>query len=168
MNWLSKIVSTTMVVTTGCIIALWLTLFYSLATVFGKELDPVTFGSMLAFAASCMGIGYKQFKAKRETAWAEDEETGAAYRPLSATQLVEHKKNRYDVGAFPASTPIREIGSGTRFGKPAEEPNSHFGQPGGIDEPDSVEEHENGRQAVEPVPPPKPKIVEEEWPEEGE
>lgn len=152
-NWLTKIVSTTMVVVTGCAIALILTLFYMVATMFGKDLDPVTFGSMLAFAASCMGIGYKQFKAKRETAWAEDEETGIAYKPLSNGQMVEHKKNRYDVGAFPQrTTPIREIGK----------PSSGFGQPGGIDEPESVEERENAGRKVAPPP-----VVEEEWDEEG-
>ncbi len=149
-DWLGKIVSTTLVVVTGCIISITLTLFYMLATLFGKQLDPVLLGSMLAFAASCMGIGYKQFKAKRETAWAEDDE-GVAYKPLNSTAWAEQRKNRYDVGAFPPRTPIREIGSA-----------SGFGQPGGIDEPESVEERENGGHTVAPPP-----VVEEEWEEEG-
>ena len=154
-NWLTKIVSTTLVVVTGCLIAVALTLFYMIATVLGRELDPVTFGSMLAFAAACMGVGYKQFKAKRETAWAEDEETGIAYKPLSPRDMAEVKKNRYDVGAFPTRTPIRDIGTV----RPA--------PVAVVEAPESVDERENAGRVVAPRPlPPAPEPDENEW--EGE
>ena len=152
MNWLTKIVSTTLVVVTGCVIALVLTLFYMLATVLGKELDPITFGSMLAFSASCMGIAYKQFRAKRETAWALDEETGSPYKPPTADSMRPAPRSRYDVGAFRERTPMREIGTPV---------------PQSASQPESVEERENAGQpvAARPLPP----VVEEDgWEEEGE
>jgi hypothetical protein len=89
MAWLQKIVSTTLVVVTGCILAILITLFYIVSTLLKVEIDPIVFGSMLAFIASCMGIGYKQFKAKRETQWAEDEETGIAYKP--GTRVIDDR-----------------------------------------------------------------------------
>ncbi len=88
MKWLESIVSTTLVVLTGCVLAVLVILFYMVATLFGKDLDPILFGSVLAFVGSCMGIGYKQFKAKRETAWAEDED-GIAYKP--GTRVIREK-----------------------------------------------------------------------------
>ncbi len=130
MNWLTKVVSTTLVVVTGCVIAVAMTLFYMLATVLGKELDPITFGSMLAFAGSCMGIAYKQFKAKRETEWAEDED-GVAYRPLTASAMAE-KRSRYDVG-------VRMHPKRPTYTPPALPP-------------ESVDERENAGHVVSPVP----------------
>ncbi len=98
MTWLSKIVSTTLVVVTGCVLALVLTLFYMVATTLGREIDPITFGSMLAFAAAFSGVGYKQFRSKRETEWATDEETGIAYRPGTRVTRDVHPSEKYNAG----------------------------------------------------------------------
>ncbi|MBA2704134.1 MAG: hypothetical protein H0U60_09810 [Blastocatellia bacterium] len=139
MNWLTKIVSTTLVVVTGCVIALALTFYFMIATTLGKELDPITLGSMLAFSAAFAGVGYKQFKAKRETEWAEDED-GTAYRPGTRITRDIHPSERYNAG----------------IKNPAD-----FSDVNVIDKPVS---QENTR-----IVPPKSesKIEEEEWPEEG-
>lgn len=97
MNWLKSIVSTTLIVITGCVLAISLTLFYMVATLLGVELNAVTFGSMLAFSGGFSGVGYKQFKAKRETAWAEDEE-GVAYRPGTRVIREDGPNERYNPG----------------------------------------------------------------------
>lgn len=154
MSWLTKIVSTTLVVVTGCILAIALTAFFMLATMFGKVLDPITFGSMLAFAAAFAGVGYKQFKTKRETEWAEDD-AGNAYRPTSSRPV---PRDRYDTGVRfgpPRGDQFRDVssGSGTTLAQ--------------IPVPESVEDRENAGQEVLPPPPARePEPEPDEW--EGE
>ncbi len=137
MSWLTKVVSTTLVVVTGCTLAIGLTLFYMVATTLGKELDPITFGSMLTFAAAFAGVGYKQFKSKRETAWAEDDE-GNAYRPPTRTP---ERRSRYDTGVHFDRSPARdEIPGRGSYTPPPALP------------PESVDERENAGAAVAPRP----------------
>lgn len=141
MSWLQKIVSTTLVVVTGCVLAIALTLFYMVVTTLGKDIDPVTFGSMLAFAAAFAGVGYKQFKSKRETEWAVDDETGVAYRPGTRITRDVHPSEKYNAGIkLPPSAPdFSDVTAGD-----SEPPRN------------------------ERIAPSKPAIEEEEvWPEEG-
>lgn len=157
MNWLNKIVSTTFIVVTGCIIAIVLTLFYMFATLLGTELNAITFGSMLSFSAAFSGVGYKQFKSKRETAWAEDED-GVAYRP--GTRVIredrQHDHQRYNPGF---NLPKGDFSDVTSF--PAnKEIKNHDPAP-----VESVEEYENGGDIPDPIP---TKKVEEEEKWEGD
>ena len=88
-----------------------------------------------------MGIGYKQFKAKRETAWAEDDE-GIAYKPGTRVVREVHPSEKYNAG----------IKNRADFSDVNVVEQTKLSPPRVDEEPESVEERENAGIVPAPVP----------------
>lgn len=118
----SNVVSTTLKVLTGCILAIILTLYFCIASAFSIKIDPVIFGEMLTFAATFAGIAYASFRTKRLTELVPEEsvtrdEMGHVQPPVRVKDVIDARvvrvparRSRYDVGVrMPATAPTKPI-----------------------------------------------------------
>lgn len=66
-RWLDGLPTTALVTVTGCVLAVFTSLFYFAAELRGHQLDGSNFGLWLGFVASMLGVAYAWFHKKRES-----------------------------------------------------------------------------------------------------